>query len=914
MTTKDSLSVLRSFGPVLTKVWRADGSIESYGRAKHFQVEERGVDGVESLAAALQELERDPRSCVIRGKPRSGTDLEKTTRDLESFEDVPRRWLCLDVDDWDAMLHGVDPIADPEAAVSKFIAAELPEEFQNVSCFWQLSASAGTAGKAHLLKVHLWFWLRRPAAGEALERWARALHLRVDPTVFRTVQVHYTSAPVIEDGASCPVGQRSGLLRGLFDDTVDLVIPDELEAPRERKARDELADPRSKPGLIGAFCRAYPPQRAVDDLLVGVFEWEDGDDRRLTWLRSGSGATGGAVITDDGQRVYNAHATDPAEGRACNIWDLCLHHLFDGDEDRMRAFAKSLPDVLAELPTRTAQAADDWDEFDDDPEPLPPGEAAPQVAPQADPQEPHKPRAEEALRRNYATAEEQVEDLRKGVARCDSVADLKAYCAAHIRGDESIENSDRHGILVPAVQKRWTELTGNRLRAVDARELVGEKRAAPAAAAAAAAQAPSWIQRWVRLINDKAFLNLDDKQLYGGEDFDIAAADHMPVSQDGVTKELASNWVRRGVLPIQQVLSAVYAPGKPEVFEFGKNLFANSYDPDSAPQASPGDGSVARMVEAHLRRLFPDDRERELLVSWMAHQVLYPGRKVRWAPYIWGVEGSGKTFLHDLLALAMGHPNVKIVSGSTLKSDFTGWATGAAVITLEEVYQVGHAADLLEKLKVPLSNDMIDVHRKGKDNYQAPNYSNYLLLSNHADGLPVGESDRRFMFLAAAVTTEEARELSETGYFRDLFDTVKAAPGEVRHWLLNVPMHAEFDPSGRAPLTKARTRAIEAVRGDAELTLADAIGDGQAFFADWARGLLEKHRVDPPKGRGWNALVTRLGFLPDSIKARTGARSDGKTTRVYRRPSAESWTSEQLRSEAARVRARASEETWDDDE
>lgn len=87
-------------------------------------------------------------------------------------------------------------------------------------------------------------------------------------------------------------------------------------------------NPLDKKGVIGAFCKTYTIQEAVDKYLPDIYENTDMKDR-LTYIE-GSTANG-AVIYDD-MFLYSHHATDPAGQRLCNAFDLVRIHLF-GDLD-----------------------------------------------------------------------------------------------------------------------------------------------------------------------------------------------------------------------------------------------------------------------------------------------------------------------------------------------------------------------------------------------------------------------------------------------------------------------------------------------------------------------------------------------------------------------------------------------------
>lgn len=92
---------------------------------------------------------------------------------------------------------------------------------------------------------------------------------------------------------------------------------------RQRTAKKQ-GDPRDKDGLIGAFCRTYTIQQAIDKFLPDVYESTNRDDR-YTYI--GGSTIGGLVIYDD-TFAYSNHATDPASMHLCNAFDLVRLHKF----------------------------------------------------------------------------------------------------------------------------------------------------------------------------------------------------------------------------------------------------------------------------------------------------------------------------------------------------------------------------------------------------------------------------------------------------------------------------------------------------------------------------------------------------------------------------------------------------------
>lgn len=109
--------------------------------------------------------------------------------------------------------------------------------------------------------------------------------------------------------------------------------PGEKEAV-ERECKRQ-ADPLSKEGIVGAFCRAYPIQEAMQTFLSDVYEPTTDENR---WGYTKSASIPGVMIYD-GKFAYSHHASDPAYGKLCNTYDLVGTHLFDGDFTRMAEFA-----------------------------------------------------------------------------------------------------------------------------------------------------------------------------------------------------------------------------------------------------------------------------------------------------------------------------------------------------------------------------------------------------------------------------------------------------------------------------------------------------------------------------------------------------------------------------------------------
>jgi predicted P-loop ATPase len=90
-------------------------------------------------------------------------------------------------------------------------------------------------------------------------------------------------------------------------------------------------DPETKKGVIGAFCRTYSIEKAIETFLVDEYVHVQGD--RYTYLK---GTTSGGLIIYNGKFAYSHHGTDPISGKLCNAFDLVRIHKF-GHLDSGRA-------------------------------------------------------------------------------------------------------------------------------------------------------------------------------------------------------------------------------------------------------------------------------------------------------------------------------------------------------------------------------------------------------------------------------------------------------------------------------------------------------------------------------------------------------------------------------------------------
>lgn len=176
-----------------------------------------------------------------------------------------------------------------------------------------------------------------------------------DPSTFEASRLMYwpsscADAEAVYHTADKPMLSTDGLL-GTYADWRDYTswpaVPGAI-APARLAAKQ--GDPLTKKGAVGAFCKTYDIETAMELFLPGIYEEVDTAPGRFTF--TGGSTTGGAVLYDNGKFLFSHHATDPCGGKLVNAFDMVRLHKF-GDQDDAAA-----PDTPTNrLPSYSAMCA-----------------------------------------------------------------------------------------------------------------------------------------------------------------------------------------------------------------------------------------------------------------------------------------------------------------------------------------------------------------------------------------------------------------------------------------------------------------------------------------------------------------------------------------------------------------------------
>lgn len=302
----------------------------------------------------------------------------------------------------------------------------------------------------------------------------------------------------------------------------------------------------------------------------------------------------------------------------------------------------------------------------------------------------------------------------------------------------------------------------------------------------------------------------------------------------------------------------------------------------------------------HMAKLFPDARDRELFLSYMAAIIQYPGVKFQWAPLIQGVEGNGKTFIITAIRRAIGDrychlPNIEDLASTGGK--FTGWLRGKIFLGLEEV-RIDDRRNLVEILKPIITNSSVEIQAKGQDQTMGDNRANIIACSNHKDAIPKSNKDRRWaiFYTAQQEETDLVRDGMGEDYMPKLWNWANADGfAIIHHYLKHFPIKDEMNPATllhRAPQTTSTNEAIVLSAGAIEQEIQECIEQGlPGFCGGWISSLAFDKLLDrlniarriPPRKR--RDILVGMGYdwHPALVEGRStiSVKPDGGRPRLF---------------------------------
>lgn len=259
----------------------------------------------------------------------------------------------------------------------------------------------------------------------------------------------------------------------------------------------------------------------------------------------------------------------------------------------------------------------------------------------------------------------------------------------------------------------------------------------------------------------------------------------------------------------------------------------NSYVKIDTPR-TPGDPAP---FLTHLSKVLPVQRDRDILLAYMAACIQYKGVKFQWAPLLQGAEGNGKTLFTRCVAFALGQRYTHFPPATEISEKFNEWLFGKLFIGIEDVYVPDHKKEVIEVLKPMITNDKLAMRAMQSSQVMGDNRANFMLNSNHKDAIRKSKSDRRYSIFYTAQQNESdlQRDGMNGDYFPTLYQWLKTGGyAIVADYLHNYAIPDELNPATqchRAPDTSSTQEAVTASLGGIEQDILEAVEEGRPGFA-----------------------------------------------------------------------------------
>lgn len=411
---------------------------------------------------------------------------------------------------------------------------------------------------------------------------------------------------------------------------------------------------------------------------------------------------------------------------------------------------------------------------------------------------------------------------------------------------------------------------------------------------------PWWMEGWVYddskdvYVNLKTKIEVSEKGFNANYDRFIQQVNESYGASFSSGSEAALKYFN-----LKVVQGVRYEPGAGDIFIDAGRSFANSYREDIIPAiptvVQPRDKIAVNRVKNHIKHLLPEEKEARMFLDWMAYVVQNPGMRVNYAVVLQGTQGDGKSFFRCLMETVMGLQNVRVMKAKSLESDFNSWAIGQCVTAIEEIRLSGHNRyEILNNLKDQVTNNHIEVHAKGMNQYVAKNTTNYLLFTNFKDALPIDDNDRRYLVLQSRWQSRDMLdefEQANEDYYEKLYESLEMSPGGLRKWLVEDHVVSDiFNPKGKAPITIARQEMIKTSKPEFTQAVEDIVLQKFApgVNADFIVGshlreaMMEYEDIEMPKTKAQSAMLMKMGY---SVVERM--KIDNRSERVYVKPGSE---------------------------
>jgi hypothetical protein len=279
--------------------------------------------------------------------------------------------------------------------------------------------------------------------------------------------------------------------------------------------------------------------------------------------------------------------------------------------------------------------------------------------------------------------------------------------------------------------------------------------------------------------------------------------------------------------------STCFKPNLPPgtIIDTNERVLVNTWWPLKTPRYA---GDPTPFIN-HLAYLLPIQRDRDILLSYMAACIQHQGVKFQWCPIVQGVEGNGKTLLISCVEFAIGTRYCQRPIPEYIAEKHNDFLYRTIFIGLDDIYYAEGNKDIIDALKPMITNTFYGVEPKFKKKQTVEICCNFMITTNYKDGLRKTRNDRRFAPFFTAQQDREEPAWSETRRrVQGFYSWLKNESGYeiTSEFLHTYPIPDEFNPRDgqEAPRTSSTESAITAGLGGIEQEIQEAIEQEQLGF------------------------------------------------------------------------------------
>jgi hypothetical protein len=278
-----------------------------------------------------------------------------------------------------------------------------------------------------------------------------------------------------------------------------------------------------------------------------------------------------------------------------------------------------------------------------------------------------------------------------------------------------------------------------------------------------------------------------------------------------------------------------------------------------------GDWSLYR---AHIKDVICDGVEdhARYVISWMAQAVQEPGRPAKTAIALRGGQGTGKSTFAKWFGALFGSHYLHLDSTRHLTGNFNAHLHNAILVFADEAAWPGNKAGL-GALRRMVTEETLQIERKGMDVMTVPNVIHMILASNEQWVVPAAMDERRFAVFDVGLSRQ-----NDKAYFgairKQLFED-----GGLAAMLHDLLAHDVGDSLKTLPVTKALLDQKQITSSPQEQWWYEVLQDGTFWRPDREHGgecLIDRDELYEAYIKTMDQARTSTTYTPHGFKTQLG--------------------------------------------